>query len=207
MAPMRTGHDNDRVSNERLNAPRLRGQARNLVLTRDEDGLLVLRFHTRRRPGRVSPARPTKTSQRRLRRSRSTAGTRRGRSPAPATRSSARSTAHAPVRSSPAFFVVGLEARREFDPGEPRRPPRGVIDDPATSQWTSDQRDPAPGSARSNGATSLRRRERGHDDRERARCYQCSRCSLQRAGRYQQADRGRERARKREGAEGSDSRS
>ncbi len=46
MAPMRKEHDSERVSNERLNAARLRGQVRSLALTRDDDGLLVLRFHT-----------------------------------------------------------------------------------------------------------------------------------------------------------------
>jgi hypothetical protein len=58
MAPMRTGHDNERVSNERLNASRLRGQVEDLALTRDDDGLLVLRFHTCRRPGRVHRSDP-----------------------------------------------------------------------------------------------------------------------------------------------------
>jgi hypothetical protein len=46
MAPMRREHDNERVSNERLNAPCLRGQVRKLALTRDDDGLHVLRLHT-----------------------------------------------------------------------------------------------------------------------------------------------------------------
>jgi hypothetical protein len=76
MAPMRPEHDNERLSNERLNAPRLSGKYENLALTRDDDGLLVLHFQIAgSRP--CSPARPTKTSQRRLRRSHSTAGTRR----------------------------------------------------------------------------------------------------------------------------------
>src|SRR6266511_1686834 len=56
-APMRTGHDNERVSNERLNASRLRGQVEDLALTRDDAGLLVLRFHCRR-PGRVHRSDP-----------------------------------------------------------------------------------------------------------------------------------------------------
>ena len=44
----------------------------NLALTRDDDGLLVLRFHTAGGTA-VFTGQPTKTSQRRLRRSRSTA--------------------------------------------------------------------------------------------------------------------------------------
>jgi hypothetical protein len=42
---MRKGHDNERVSNERLNASRLRDKY-DLALTPDDGGLLVLRFHT-----------------------------------------------------------------------------------------------------------------------------------------------------------------
>jgi len=42
---MRPEHDNERVSNERLNAP-YADKHENLALTRDDDGLLVLRFHT-----------------------------------------------------------------------------------------------------------------------------------------------------------------
>ena len=47
MAPMRQEYDNERVSNERLNAPSpTRDKYENLALTRNDDGLLVLRFHT-----------------------------------------------------------------------------------------------------------------------------------------------------------------
>ena len=43
MAPMRQDQANERVSNERLNA--YADKYENLALTRDDDGLLVLRFH------------------------------------------------------------------------------------------------------------------------------------------------------------------
>jgi hypothetical protein len=46
MAPMRKGHDNERVGNERLNALAYVDRCENLALTRDDDGLLVLRFRT-----------------------------------------------------------------------------------------------------------------------------------------------------------------
>ena len=46
MAPMRKGHDNERVSNERLNALAYVDKYENLALTRDDDGLLMLRLHT-----------------------------------------------------------------------------------------------------------------------------------------------------------------
>jgi hypothetical protein len=42
--------------NERLNAPRLRDKYEKLALTRDGDGLHVLRFHTAGGPDRRSPA-------------------------------------------------------------------------------------------------------------------------------------------------------
>lgn len=38
MAPMRKGHDNERVSNERLNALAYVDKYENLALTRDDDG-------------------------------------------------------------------------------------------------------------------------------------------------------------------------
>jgi hypothetical protein len=47
MAPMSKEHDNERVGNEGLNAPTpTRDKYENLALTRDDDGVLVLRFHT-----------------------------------------------------------------------------------------------------------------------------------------------------------------
>jgi hypothetical protein len=54
MAPMRKRHDDERVSNERLNALAYAGKSENLALTRDDDGLLMLRFHTAGGPGRVT---------------------------------------------------------------------------------------------------------------------------------------------------------
>jgi hypothetical protein len=48
MAPMSKEHDNELVSNERLNAPLAYvDKYENLALTRDDD---VLRFHTARGP-------------------------------------------------------------------------------------------------------------------------------------------------------------
>ena len=46
MAPMRQEHDNERVSNERIKAIACADKYEDLGLMRDDDGLLVLRFHT-----------------------------------------------------------------------------------------------------------------------------------------------------------------
>src|SRR5262245_44246737 len=99
MAPMRKEHDNQRVSNERLDALAYVDTYEDLALTRDDGGLLVLRFPTAGGPAEVTDQ-THKDFPARLRRSRSTAGTRRGRLPGEATRSPTRSTGQASVRSS-----------------------------------------------------------------------------------------------------------
>ena len=58
MDPMTKEHDNERVSNEWLRALAYMEKCENHALTRDDDGLLVLRFHTARRPGRVHRPNP-----------------------------------------------------------------------------------------------------------------------------------------------------
>jgi hypothetical protein len=67
--------------------------------------------------------------------------------------------------------------------------PRSLVDDHPSGERPDDGRDPAPGRPTADRRTSLVRRERRNDDRQRARDHQRRGCSLQRTGTDEHFDR------------------